>query len=921
MATFGTELDLQELERLFLRDNQDDDLSFSAIVSTPLPSPAPLTPAVDVISPTVLDETPGADFYEYSFSSTSSISPSRSHDRDQFLHPADQAFYGSPANFEGSMQLTTGSNLNARGSTVQADQAAQGPSSHGWEGPGQEDSGSRDGSRPPNGPPRAPSRSRSPSDHGGRADAAPQQEDEESSENDDHDDVIMDDEERRVFDALQDSLEAPSGSKAATDRRQRAKTLLTTYYRKIWPKAPGALPESSKLGRRVAKALIQAIVDEIAQHYHIDPARVWKDVGVFTGYARSSNAWNLYQKRARLESRSGGEPYDAAATRQRYLEQGAADPDLQRDLEEWSAKQGLPDGDQLRPSERQQLFDRMVASAKYIFSNYDRTAQIGGRFQVVGLNPEDRASMAAVWETESMGQTMSGISETGERVLMHQWVTNKYAPLMVNPPADDSVDPRGHAGTKSPGVREMKEAIKEKGKLLLHDAMRLAKPNARAPPFNRWGHHIDEAMIQHQCTLVNWPDAGPFPHDLEHELQNTPQEQLFPVWLAYTTSVSKLKVHIARWSKGKSITQLVFKHIADPGQAEAIRDPVAANPPLIIRVDGTAWTYNEELARQETSAPPSRPSAHWVRDRKGKAAAPNTQRSRSKKALSLQYNDHSPRSNSRRDRTRKRPRSEDDQENHPPIRAHRLHPYHRKSRRPSSMSDTDTGSEDLEALSDHDAAVSRRRHRLGSLHRSISRSTAAEGHTSVRPSRERERQRDKPSPGPMDVLPAISTPPITTLFTDADRASLKYQALEARSAGPSHAGYPQREQHPGLRGRTEQVAGIPGPSGRAAHPLPSLQAVLGSTSEIATGYSATHIGGGQGSAGCQLPLINHHGQPAFPIRLRHIIIHRSAILSIGIIRMQDIKVVFIKIMQRCASLALYTQVIVTTLIVFCGSSY
>ncbi|KZP01363.1 hypothetical protein CALVIDRAFT_559977 [Calocera viscosa TUFC12733] len=552
MTTFGSEVDLEELERLFLHE---DNLSFSAIVSTPLPSPAPLTPAVDVISSSILDETPGADFYEYSFSSTSSISPFRAQDPDQFLHPADQAFYGSSANFDGSMQFTTGSDTNAHDTAVQADHTSQGPSDDGWERAGRDDSGSGDGSRPPNGPPRAPSRSQSPSDPEGQAETALQQEDAESSDDEDHDDVIMDEEERRVFDALQDSLDAPTGSKAATDRRQRAKTLLSTYYRKIWPKAPGALPESSRLGRRVAKALIQAIVDEIAQHYHIDPARVWKDVGVFTGYVRSSNAWNLYQKRARLESRTAGEPYDAAATRQRYLDHGAADPELQRDLEEWSAQQGLPDGDQLRPSERQQLFDRMVASAKYIFSNYDRTAQIGGRFQVVGLNPEDRATMATVWETESvrgMGQTLSGISETGERILMHQWVTNKYAPLMVNPPADDAVDPRGHAGTKSPGVREMKEAIKEQGKLLLHNAMQLAKPNARAPPFNRWGPHINEAMIQHQCTLINWPNAGPLPHDLENELQNTPQDQLFPVWLAYTTSVSKLKVRVERWSKGES---------------------------------------------------------------------------------------------------------------------------------------------------------------------------------------------------------------------------------------------------------------------------------------------------------------------------------------------------------------------------------
>ncbi|KZO98283.1 hypothetical protein CALVIDRAFT_562207 [Calocera viscosa TUFC12733] len=596
IATFGSAFQFEQLAELLAGTEPN-------LQHPPHSTPKRTSPRPNLIngpsSPSLLHETPADDFNNFSFSSTSSISPLQSEGASLLLGLSDQAFYGS-ANEIAPTQLASAWNQHT-GNTV----AASDLQSHGIDrvddgDAGRQDNGSHEGSRPPDDPARPPSRSRSPSDHGPPFKTDDRGVDTDASDDEDDEEPIEDIEEQWIFEALQDGLQATSGSADAQDRRQRAKTLLSSYYRKIWPKAPGALPESAKLGRRVAKALIQAIVDEIAQHYHIHPARVWKDVGVFTGYARSSNAWNLYQKRARVE-REPGARYDAAMTRREYLERGADNPDLQLELEEWNLQQPLQDGDQLRPSERQQIFNQLVASAKYVFSNYDSKSQIGGRIQVAGLNPLDDGPMYYVWESEGlrgMGSSISGWAEDGDRVLMKQWVANKYGPLMVNPPADDSIDPRGHQGTRPPGVREMKEAIKARGKILLHDAMRLAKPNAKPPLFNRWGPHIEEAMIQHQCTLVNWPNDGPFPHDLQHELQNTPHDELFPIWIAYTTEVPKLKVSIRRWAK------------------DAIKTPLDVNPPLIIRVDGSTWSYNDEIARYESLPPPSRPPAITLRDRR-----------------------------------------------------------------------------------------------------------------------------------------------------------------------------------------------------------------------------------------------------------------------------------------------------------------
>ncbi|KZO94974.1 hypothetical protein CALVIDRAFT_565094 [Calocera viscosa TUFC12733] len=437
--------------------------------------------------------------------------------------------------------------------------------------------------RPPSEPP-TPSRSRS-------ADNAEEDDPDDDSDEDD-DPNLMDAEERQVFDALQASTRGSSNSPDALDRRQRAFSLLSSYYHKIWPRAVGALPESSKMGRRVAKALVHAIVDITCERYGLGPDRLWKDIGGFSSLARTTNAWNLFQKRARTEL-ALGEVYDPALTHRTYREQAAVNPDLQLELERWDIEHSLPKDDRLRSTERQELFDRMAASAKWLFSESEKKSQIGGRFQLVGLNPLDGGDMVMVWESEAlrgMGESIFSLTIDGERIRARDWTTHKFAAITTCPPPDELVDPRAHEGTKTAGVREMKEAIKERGKVLLHDAIRLSQPNARAPSFNRWGPYIEEAMIQYQCTLVNWPRESPFPHDMQKDLQTTHHDDLRPVWIAYTTDVPTLRAEVRRWSK------------------DAIRYPIDHNPPLIIRTDGSTWSYNEELARRNKLPPPARSS-------------------------------------------------------------------------------------------------------------------------------------------------------------------------------------------------------------------------------------------------------------------------------------------------------------------------
>ncbi|KZO98550.1 hypothetical protein CALVIDRAFT_525999 [Calocera viscosa TUFC12733] len=440
--------------------------------------------------------------------------------------------------------------------------------------------------QPPSGPP-------SPSDRPDRGHT-------DQEESDDDDDNSDDPEEQLLLDAIQASISGSANSAEALDRRETAFALMSSYYHKIWPRAVGALPESSKVGRRVAKALVQSIVDLTCERYGLGPDRLWKDIGGFSSLARTTNAWNLFQKRARMQLAPGddllkrvSEIYDPALTRANYRQEARANPNLQIELEQWDTEHGLPKDDRLRASERQALFDRMTASAKWLFSESERKAQIGGRFQLVGLNPLDGGTMVVVWESEALrgiGESIYCLTLDGERIRARDWTTHKFAAITTHPPPDDSVDPRAHEGTKTVGVREMKVAIKERGKVLLHDAMRLNDPNAPAPPFNRWGPHIEDAMIQYQCTLVNWPTESVFPHDMIKDLQTTQHDDLRPIWIAYTTDVTRLRVTVRRWPK------------------DAIKTPHSCNPPLIIRVDGSVWSYNEEIARRNALPAPARSS-------------------------------------------------------------------------------------------------------------------------------------------------------------------------------------------------------------------------------------------------------------------------------------------------------------------------
>ncbi|KZT56478.1 hypothetical protein CALCODRAFT_509449 [Calocera cornea HHB12733] len=156
-------------------------------------------------------------------------------------------------------------------------------------------------------------------------------------------------------------------------------------------------------------------------------------------------------------------------------------------------------------------------------------------------------------------------------------VLRKQAHSHANNPPPTVVDRR-----RPENLKVAREDIQNTGKRLWHEMKLLSNPNAAQPASCPWRTSWLKLAIKHKCTLFNWPDDAPWPHDLRAQLQNSVDQDIVPVWRAFTTHNADQAAHVKLWSK------------------EAIHNPSGQNPPLI-------WCYRDEEARlqEEVQVPDS----------------------------------------------------------------------------------------------------------------------------------------------------------------------------------------------------------------------------------------------------------------------------------------------------------------------------
>ncbi|KZT54016.1 hypothetical protein CALCODRAFT_485860 [Calocera cornea HHB12733] len=91
------------------------------------------------------------------------------------------------------------------------------------------------------------------------------------------------------------------GQEIAEAFKKRAKIICSTYYKDTFGHASGALPPDSRTAIKFCRQMTRGLVEFLCQHYNLQQQRVWKEIGAFVGWARSINAWNMFQRKWRDE--------------------------------------------------------------------------------------------------------------------------------------------------------------------------------------------------------------------------------------------------------------------------------------------------------------------------------------------------------------------------------------------------------------------------------------------------------------------------------------------------------------------------------------------------------------------------------------------------------------------------------------------
>ncbi|KZT58062.1 hypothetical protein CALCODRAFT_482604 [Calocera cornea HHB12733] len=358
--------------------------------------------------------------------------------------------------------------------------------------------------------------------------------------------------------------------------KKRAKIICSTYYKDTYGHTSGNLPPDSRTAIKFCRQLTRGLVEFLCQHYNLQQQRVWKEIGAFVGWARSINAWNMFQRKWRDEL-PDGEPFNSAACRAAYTEQAAQDPvELHARLSAWHEAHMAPDGRAVQPAERRKLMADLLKCTKHMYSMYDRCCDIGARVEIGSLHPLDGADMYHVYETKRMqGYTEEAYRRTPDGCKI-AWVyfTAKQAHGQANNPPPEVKDRR-----RPENLKVAREEIQRTGKHLLHEMKLLSDPNAVQPASCPWRASWLKLAVKHKCTIINWPAEGRWPHELAAQLQNSVEDDLVPIWRAFTTQNPAEAVRVELWSK------------------EAIQDPMKHNPRLIVRSDGQPWTYRDEENR------------------------------------------------------------------------------------------------------------------------------------------------------------------------------------------------------------------------------------------------------------------------------------------------------------------------------------
>ncbi|KZO90522.1 hypothetical protein CALVIDRAFT_531430 [Calocera viscosa TUFC12733] len=381
--------------------------------------------------------------------------------------------------------------------------------------------------------------------------------------------------------------------------KKRAKIICSSYYKDTYDHTSGALPPDSRTAIKFCRQLTRGLVEFLCQHYNLQQQRVWKEIGAFVGWARSINSWNMFQRKWRDEL-PAGQPFNAEACRSAYTEQAAQDPvELHARLSAWHEAHMAPDGRPIQPAERRKVMEDVLKLTTHMYSMYDRCCDIGARVEIGSLHPLDGVDMYHVYETKRMqGYTEQAYRRTPDGCKI-AWVyfTAKQAHGQVNNPPPDVIDRR-----RPENLKVAREDIQRTGKRLLHEMKLLSDPNAAQPASCPWRASWLKFAIKHRCTIINWPDDAPWPHELPAQLQNSVDQDIVPIWRAFTTQNPAHAVHVKLWSK------------------EAIQEPMIQNPPLIMRPDGQLWSYRDEQHRAQeaeeddagdyTPAPASTTSRH-----------------------------------------------------------------------------------------------------------------------------------------------------------------------------------------------------------------------------------------------------------------------------------------------------------------------
>ncbi|KZT56650.1 hypothetical protein CALCODRAFT_483785 [Calocera cornea HHB12733] len=101
--------------------------------------------------------------------------------------------------------------------------------------------------------------------------------------------------------------EEEGGAELAEMFKKRAQAMCSSYYKDTYGHASGALPPDSRQAIKICRQLTRGFVEFLCEHYNLQQQRVWKEIGAFVGWARSINAWNLFQRKWREDQPAGRE--------------------------------------------------------------------------------------------------------------------------------------------------------------------------------------------------------------------------------------------------------------------------------------------------------------------------------------------------------------------------------------------------------------------------------------------------------------------------------------------------------------------------------------------------------------------------------------------------------------------------------------